>query len=162
MLRILSSWLGLIFFFFSQQTDCLENIHGAVNENTCENNRWQSGNGKSNHGMFRNPSGRRAAGLATTGAKKKIHLVQSSFYGILSFKGLLCPEKQRKTVLFLEDIFWVNKFAQPEGLRNEILNGVGGSKYGESLSSPFWPPWRSLTNGQDIKWENVVGFADFL
>ena len=72
--------------------------------------------GKVTMGCSGTASGRRAAGSATTGAKKKIHVVQSSFYGILSFKGLLCPEKQRKTFLLLDDIFWIDKFTQPEGL----------------------------------------------
>lgn len=123
------------------------------------------GMGKVTMGCSGTTSARRAAGLATTGAKKKIHSVQSPFYGILSFKGLLCPEKQRKTFLFLEEIFWINKFAQPEGLASfekRDFEGCRRKQVWGVFSSPLWPTRRSLTNGQDIKWENIVGFADFL
>lgn len=121
--------------------------------------------GKVTMGCSETSSVRRAAGLATTGAKKKIRLVQSPFYGILSFKGLLCPEKQRKTFLFLEEIFWIDKFAQPEGLASfekGDLEGCRRKQVWGVFSSLLWPTRRSLTNGQDIKWENIVGFADFL
>lgn len=46
----------------------------------------------------------RRAGLATTGAKEEIHLVQSSFYGFLL--RLLCIEKQMETFLFSRRLFF--------------------------------------------------------
>lgn len=122
--------------FFS--TDCLENIHNAINENICQCY-WQWGNGKSNQGVSGTTSWRSTAGLATAGEKKKIHLVQSSFYGSLFLKDCFALKSKGRHFYFQKK-FIKQQISQTKRiqlhLRNEIWGVQGEARTGSFLFRP--------------------------